>query len=110
MGQLHDPPAVISTMSLRHVFLTLALLASAQAALAQAPRPGPGGPGFEERRAAREEMRREYRERREERMERMERREEQNAGRDAQGQRMPPDERRELRRQIRDHGHDIYRR
>ncbi|MFN0160199.1 MAG: hypothetical protein ACKVQQ_03155 [Burkholderiales bacterium] len=91
-------------MSCRLAFIAFVLLANSQAVLAQPHRPGPGGPGFEDRRAAREEMRRE-------RMERREGRQDERAGdRDHRQQRMSPDERRELRRQIRDHGQDIYRR
>lgn len=64
--------------------------------------PGQGGAGgrwHEERRAPREDLRREQVERRQERL----------PSDESGGRQMSPDERRELRQQIRDHGRSIYR-
>ena len=76
---------------------------------------GGGGQGrhFEDRRAQRQEMRRENIERRQEpAAQRNEPRNDPNTHRAPEGgnqQRMSPDERRQLREQVRNHGRDIYR-
>lgn len=79
------------------------VLAASQAAWAQPSRPpGPGGAvgrGQEERRGPREDLRREQWEHRQER----------GSSEQPGGRQMSPDERRELRQQIRDHGRTIYR-
>lgn len=85
--------------------VALAMLIACQATLAQPHRPagpgGGGGPGraYEDQRAARDNLRREV----------PDRRREQGTQEDRGERRMSPDERRELRQQIRDHGRDIYR-
>lgn len=86
----------------------LGALIAAQAVWAQ-PRPGGQGGGgernFQERRAERQEPRREQFDRRPPQGDRNERAERSDRG----GQRMTPEERRALRDQVRDHGRDIYR-
>ncbi len=78
-------------------------LAATQLAWAQPARPpGPGGAvgrGQEERRGPRDDFRREQ----------VERRQERGSNEQPGGRQMSPDERRELRQQIRDHGRTIYR-
>lgn len=77
--------------------------AASQLAWAQSGRPsgqdGTGGRGHEERRVPRDDLRREQ----------VERRQERPPGEEPGGRQMSPDERRELRQQIRDHGRSIYR-
>jgi len=60
---------------------------------------GPAGRGHEERRAPSEDFRREQ----------VERRQERRPAEEPGARQMSPDERRELRQQIRDHGRSIYR-
>ena len=111
----------------RSAFLIAALLLTTLfehgAVWAQQRPNGPGGGGqnggggqgrhIEDRRAQRQEMRRENIERRQEpAAQRNEPRNDPNTNRAPEGgnqQRMSPDERRQLREQVRNHGRDIYR-
>ena len=88
---------------------TIALTATQLAWAQPGQPPGPPGQagavgrGQEERRGAREDFRREQMDRRQERGQ------ERGSNAEQGGRHMSPDERRELRQQIRDHGRSIYR-